>query len=234
MAFSVANDRETPDATLVVEYAVNRIGRDANLKVVFAEVVFDTEDPIPVDAFEDADADGAFEVLTVSEWKGRTDLIGKEVFTEAKVSLGTITAFADETVLEDSTVVPAKVTLSAGVATADPLNLTLRTHMTGIEVPAYRMARGGRRWEARFGTGFADGASLVQQLMGAAYYNAVAVVLIQMGVTFTPQELVAAITATGSNIDSFIAEQGEVVEEQRRAGQLPWLAMLGDAPIAQG
>lgn len=234
MAFSVSPDREVPDATLVVEYAVNRLGQDANLKVVFAEVVYDTEEPVAVDEFVDADSDGSFEVLVVSGWAGRTDLLGKEVFDTNKTSLGTVEAFTDTSTLEDGSVVPPQVTLSTPLASNAPLSITLRKHMTGINVPSYRVARGGRRWEVRFGTGFPSGAALVTQLMGAAYFNAARAVLDQFGVSYTQESLVAALGATGANIDSFIAEQGEVVEEQRRAGLLPWIGLLGDAPVPQG
>lgn len=234
MAFGVAEDREVPDATLVEEYSVYRLGREAILKVSYVEVVFDTEPFVEVTLAEDLDSDGLFEVLTIPSWRGRTDLVGRELFGVDKQSIGVVASFTDASVDGQGVeTTPAKITLASGLATSTGFQTTLRRTMIGIDVPAYRLARGGRRWEIHFSTGSELGATLVQQLMGTAYFNAAKAVLDVMGVSYTVESLTSAIQATSENIDSFIAAQGEFVEEQRRAGALSWMVPFGSPPLTQ-
>lgn len=215
MAGSVANDRETPEATLVVEYGVSRLGRTANLRVVLGEVMYDTEEPAAVES-------STGQSIVVSSWAGRTDLVEKAIYGEDRQPLGIITAWEDDT---------TTATLAEPLAAA-PATVVLRAELMGMPgLPAYRMARGGRRWELRFGTGAAQGAALAQQVLGAAHYAAASAVLDEMGVTYDPLALQDAIQSCGVNLDGVLADQGNRIEEQRWAGEHPWLTVVGDAPF---
>lgn len=70
--------------------------------------------------------------------------------------------------------------------------------------------------------------------LAAAYVAATKAILPQLGITtVTDNEItmaVQALAARNTNIESFIAEQAEQVELDRRTGAIPWLRVTGRPP----
>lgn len=244
MAFSTVTTREVPKFVLLTEYTVFRSGAAPGVRVVFEEMVYILDSPVTVTQAQDLDADGKAETLTIPEWGGRTDLLGKILALPDSTRIGVITAVDQVQVTEDvwegaELVAPATYEAQVRVAMEIPTDLSdaqvaLVKTMAGVSTPQYRRAVGGRRWELAL-DGFNPAAlGKMVNMLGAVHVEAVLSVLQVLGIsTVTPAQVVGAVqtlAANGTNIDGMLAKQGEKLEQDRQAGLMPWLIPAGDAP----
>lgn len=135
--------------------------------------------------------------------------------------------------------VDAPVTLPTGA----PVALVAQTL---VGTPAYRRADGGRAWELTLSGGQPDAMTRMTTMLGTAFVVAGSELLSELSATLgatatlgsvTADQVSAAVTALGEkgrNLDGYLAEQGEQLEEDRRAGSLPWLGVMGNAPEGGG
>lgn len=97
----------------------------------------------------------------------------------------------------------------------------------------FREARRGAHWESHLSLSDPASLALAQQMIGRSYIHAVVAALRQMGQSFDPGVLQAAIRALGArgvNLDTFLSKEGEWLEKERLARRAEVVQVLGDAP----
>ena len=216
MAFETAKDRAIPEVTVTAQYEVQRMN-DPYVRVIFNEAVRTFEDSVAVSAGPQADE------LVVAAWAGRTDLVGKEVQTPKGETLGMVDSWNNTT---------TTVTLSAPVVTV-PAEVQIEKY-NGFGSVVHKLAPTGRWWAIRIPSTDPVAMQYLQTMLATAHLQAVRAVLDQLGnTTITDLDILGAITALGQqgeNLDSYLNEVSQKVEQDRRAGQLPFGIIEGKAP----
>lgn len=218
MAFQLAKDRAIPVKTMVSEYTVRRSGRVQTILIKFEEVVCVYEELVSVTL-------GSGNTLTVPAWEDRTDLVGRMVELENGVELGEVLEVDGD-----------QITLSGtGLNVAIGKKVTV-PEMGPFASVVYEKARQGRTWEVYIPLISTEAVLYAAGLMGTAHFKAVRSVLDQLGnSSITNNQIGAAIQAlgaAGTNLDGFLAQAGEKVEQDRQGGNLPdGVTVIGHAPF---
>jgi hypothetical protein len=208
MAFELANDRRDPEVSLVTEINILRL--DPSVLVHYGEVARVMEPPVEVLAVEG-------NVVTIDA--AGAQFLGRTLEKANGTSVGVASAAAGDTVT-----IPNGSLVDVGD--------TLTTQgLTAIGTPDHAPVPGGRRWSIRMPATHPK----LAELMGAAYVEAGMYLLAALGATVQVQDVVAAVTALGQqgvNIDTFLARQGEALEQHRRTQGIPGVFVEGSAPAA--
>lgn len=225
MALATVRSVETPDATLLSSYTIERMGLYPRVLLNYTEVVNILEPGVEVTAAQDLDADEKYEVLTVPAWQGRSDLVGRVLLAADETALGTIVAFEP---------IPSNLTLDTGLV-ANPVGSTVcLQQLSSTGSLGYAPAPRGVRWEIILDMKSTDVFQYLSQRLGGAYFAAVKAALGKLELVASDEQVLAAISALaqeGLNIDSFIAQQGDAVELDRRNKALPTgVEIAGQAP----
>jgi hypothetical protein len=205
MVMSIEAPPITPDGTLLSSYQVVRLGLCPAVELTYVNVRKLWEPSVTVNSID------ASNLPVVTSWLGRTDLIGREVFTTAEVSLGTIT------------MIDAVTAAVSGLTGATEGMLIKLQALSVTGSPGWQEYGSYRQIVLESGSQAA--AQYLGEKMGGAFFAAVSAVLAELGdVTYTPQQILGAIVALaarGENIDTYIAQTGELVEQDRRDNLLP-------------
>lgn len=245
MAMAALATKILPKFALVSSYTVNRIGKVPNVTVAYQECGYLLGDTLVISASEDVDADGLAEVLTVQDL-GTTSLVGRLVADKASNDVATITAYervvvTPETTTTDAngvtTTTPAtyasKLTLSAGLTAAALAVPMAVVEKMPVGTTAYQPLPDGSGWTISLYGGNPQAMQEMGNLLGGAYFQSAKAVIAKLGLTVADADLMSAIqalAAEGTNIDGFLAQQGEAIEQKRQAGNLPYAGVMGNAP----
>lgn len=241
MAFPLPQSSKAPQGTTVAFYQPTRLGKYTKVEIGYAETVRVLEGPYRVIQADDPDGDGSRQVLTLEFFTASTaplservkkleSFVGGEVQRHDRSVIGLVTAV---------NTVEGTVSLTPGPGNTEdftgkyiwigPLNTSgLAPQEVGDD---------GREWTIVLDTENPVHANLVNQLLGAAYIDAVLAVIAdcaENGVTGIPtpadvQASVIRLGAKGVHLDAHIAFRAETVEKLRRAGDIQ-VEVLGDNP----
>lgn len=224
MAIDPATVVEQADHTLVDQYNVEMRSSDKNaVRIECKQVVRVLEAEVLITAASQSDG-VLYDTLTVPEWAGRTDLVGRKVFRDRQVT-GEIVSWDDA----------ATVAVLSGGFELDPTNTGIALQRRNkVNAPSTRPARGHDAYEVRVSMETPEGEDYVKTLMFTAYFEAAKNLLGALGdTTYTDAQIQGAIMALGEDgisIDTFLSNQAEKIEEDRRAGLLPFAQVSGGAP----
>jgi hypothetical protein len=173
---------------------------------MYNEVIKDCEPNVVVTEL-DAQLNGI-----IPAWVGRTDLVGKELLASDGTVLGTITAFNSTTgVLE-----------GVELAVDDIVKLQ---NISATNSPSWQVLPKATPRQITLNMNDPQQAAYLGEKLFTAYVMAVMAVLEALGDTnytlLQVQGAIMALSQQGVNVDSFIAQQAEVVEDDRRNGNLP-------------
>lgn len=228
MAFEAALD--IPTKTTQSGYTLNRLGEFVTLDLEFSETIDDVAEAA-LTAVQDVDGDGVFETLVVPALAPLFDrLVGLPLALADGTPLGTAVAVdaAAKSVVVTGAPTPAMV---GGVVRVRRIN--------HFGIPVDRTADNGRTYRVKLTTQDPAQRERLLTILMTASFNLVSQTLTQAGIAFTPGQLVGALqalAAQGVNLDTFLVEEFQRVEQDRRAGQvaLRGVEVEGKAPKAAG
>lgn len=244
MAFDVnRSSQETPQYTVVSSYEVHRLGQFPAVRVAYEECVFLTDDGV-VEAVADDSGDGALDTIIVPALGGRTDLVGRDVVTEAGALVGKVLSVQQIEATPagtDGAGIPVLATYKARITLNSVVSATLVGAKVGVvkKMPvgttAYRRAKGGKRWETLLTGQNPSSMEYIKNMLGTAYFTAVRLALVELGLSagVSDAQLVTALNALaakGTNIDGILAQQAEKMERDRVAGTVAGAQVYGEAP----
>lgn len=242
MAMNAAPARVLPKFSLVSEYSVRRVGKFPSVSVRYVECNYLLTAPLTISAQIDADVDGAYEEITVQDVAslGISNPVGHLVSDLDSNALATIVAteqiVAVPAVMDGPNVLtPAqyatKLTLSPGLTEEQMTKPVAIVDRMPVGTNAYQPVTNGRNWET---TLFGANQLAMQEmgnLLGGAYFQAAKAILTKLGLTdITDAQILGAVQALGAegtNLDGFLAQQGEALELKRQNGQLPFASVMG-------
>lgn len=245
MAMAALATRIPPKFALVSSYTVNRIGKYPMVNVAYMECNYLLGSTLVISASEDLDADGLAEVLTVQDL-GTASLVGHVLADKSSNDVAVITAFERvEVTPETTTTDGAGVTVTTPATYAAKLTLSVGLSAAQLAVPmavvekmpvgtnAYANAPDGAQWNISLYGSNPLAMQEMGNLLGGAYFAAAKAIIAQLGLTATDAQILGAIqalAAQGTNLDGFLAQQGEALEAKRQAGTLPFASIMGVAP----
>ena len=241
MAMDNTLPRVLPKFSLVSSYSVQRIGKYPSVTVRFQECNYLLTNALVVTAPTDTNADGLYEQITVQDVTtlGITNPVGHMLSDLNSNMIATVTASEQVEVIpagQDGAGVPTPaqyrtlLTLSTGVSDAQIAGSLALVQRMPVGTTAYAPVNGAGQWEINLFGANAQAMQEMGNLLGGAYFASAKAVLAKLGLTVTDADLMTAIqalAAEGSNLDGFLAQQGEALESKRRAGQLPFAMVSG-------
>lgn len=214
MAFELSTTTTVvPEATLVVRYTPHRIGVYPIVDIDYAEVARQTETAV-VQISNDENNDGIFEkaVLNINV----NELLGAEVYSSS-VCLGVVSALSGS---ENSIFL---TTGSVNEMTGSLLTFKLQAVTNS---PAWKVI--GQEYTVRLDGSNDNAMAKIGELLGTAYIQAVMAVVQQASSSLTLEQVQTAIftlAQQGVNLDTFLAQQAEKLEKDRRAGTVPYASV---------
>jgi hypothetical protein len=209
---------ETPQQRTCASYKVARLGMHPFMEMVFTETVNDVV-ALTIVSATDTDDDSKFDTLVVSvtttgpgaaDW--REEIVGKSLVKSDDSVLGVC-----ESLLGDS------VKLVTGID-ADPTGVVLiYTRINGFGEVVARPALGGTSYTRALSAAVPSQFSKMQEVLGTVAFTLVSAVIAQLGLTASPQDIGAALqtlAASGSNLDSFIVQELEALQEAIDNGEV--------------
>jgi hypothetical protein len=239
MTAPAASQREIAKFLLVSEYRVRRIGKYPSVTIRLTECSYLTGDTLVVSAHT-TNQSGAVTSITVQDL-GPGSQVGHLIVDDQSNALTTISG------QERTLLTPAVESTELGVPSVPATYSTTLTFATplasaALDLPmaivekmpvgtnAYRPTVGGKSWEIYLDGQDPQAMGQMAQLLGGVYFASAKALFAKLGVSKTDGQILGAIQALGAegtNIDGFLAQQGELVEGKRQAGQ------LGFAMVAQ-
>jgi hypothetical protein len=245
MALDIPTIQDSPKFTVLTNYSVGRISQFPTASATFATCAYLTESLALVTLAEDLDNDGVKETLTVPDL-GALDpslMTGHKLCLVDSTVIGTITTATIVVItpeVRDSTgilITPAVKTAKLTMAglTEDPTGNkvgVIKTNATGAV--CYRKVSSSLEWVIPLSADRPQEMQLMTGMLGSIYFEAVKTFLTAAQITtVTDQQIIDILTSlaqNGINIDSIFANAGERLELSRRAGQIPFVSILGSAP----
>jgi hypothetical protein len=230
MAMAATQMRDVPKFALVSDYTVFRVGKYPSVRVSFVECGYLFKFTALVQT-QTTTVNGVIEVTLPDQ--GDQAIIGYLIADAAHNAIGTVESVARVettpgtfvttlTLLPSSSPVPDMTGTLIGIVDKMPVGTT-----------AYEVSKFGRSWSITLNGENPQAMAQMIQLIGGAYFAAAKYLLGALGVSKTDAEIlqaVQALGARGTNIDGLLAQQGEVLEQKRFAGLLPFAQVMGMAP----
>lgn len=246
MAFELPGDvADVPKYTIVSSYAVNRMGPSPTATLGLMEVSYVFALQAPVDAAQDLDGDGKFEVLQVNGLASLGDVTGKQLALADSTNVSIVKSATVTTVTpavvdaQGIVTTPAVLALTLTLTTPSPADLTGQTvgivQTNAMNGPTYRKPTRGREWTLVLNSAVPGDLARMSQAMGSMYVSAVAQALAAMEINSPMSQIetvVQDLALEGINIDSIWADQGAQVELDRRAKTFTPSTTMGQVPKA--
>lgn len=254
MAFAVADKSEFPIHTLLSEYHVYRSGNYPIVRIKYDEVVYLTENFTVKTATYSSGS--LYDVLEIPDLANHTDITNSLVTNSTGSEIGEVLSFetvelSPEVRETDSTgvvinytpaVYTAYVTLKVGVST----DLSGKTIGIVKKMPigtnAFRKSVGGMEWSLILDGSNPTAMQKISSMLGTVFFSSVKKGIEQLISSKSGSAQLSSITdadifsvvqtlaANQINADSILAEQGELLELDRRSGNAPYVIIEGIAP----